>query len=847
MDRENARLRAIFDEAIQAPPEERARLLAARCGDDAALRRRVEALLATAESDEPFLAQPTRHNQDTRSSTPLSERPGTRIGPYKLLQQIGEGGFGVVFMAQQDQPVRRRVALKVIKPGMDTRQVVARFEAERQALALMDHPNIAKVLDAGATESGRPYFVMEYVVGDPVTEFADAHRLSVRDRLDVFLQVCQAVQHAHQKGIIHRDLKPRNVIVSIVDGKPFAKVIDFGIAKATGSALTDKTLFTEHRQLIGTPEYMSPEQAEGSPDIDTRTDVYALGVLLYELLAGTTPFDAKRLRSAAFAEMQRIIREEDPPLPSVRLSRDLAASAATAAARQAEPGKLGTQIKGELDWIVMKALEKDRGRRYESASQLLFDVQRHLHGEAVSAAPPSLQYRFNKLVRRHRKAALIIGALGLALTLGVGGIAWGLKRATDANEELRETLRFTRQHVGALCKQQRQFLSGSSGVWKQDTAHGVVGFRWSGMSAKAAMTDDIEFSPLQDHGDDDLTRGLVYHLFINAHDRYVQLEDANLRLQEEVRKVRLAEAATALAIAFAGASIEPTDQQMAAACRALATRVELLGNTHPDVAEAAVTVWSYCPPRLLEYSTFAAIAEPLRVSTRKWSDKDYRLVLATADLAAHAAEFKGAVEWYRLLGNRLLLQKPVCLDGKWSFVAYCILTKHSDPGAPWRETKQSVPLDFFSSWGYPDDLAWASDAFAQALCDLDDQAVRRLFVESKGRYMWFSFGSPSADRLVADTMADFRAGRFSEVVDAMQEAKRLYESNGMTASPTCLSLLAMSHFQLGRQDAARAVLAELKRSMDSVAGAVLWTKDDYAIRAEAETLIDGRAASQPTP
>jgi len=847
MDRENARLRAIFDEAMQLPPEERPSLLTAKCGDDAALRRRIEALLATAESDDPFLAEPTRDNLDTHSSPPLAERPGTRIGPYKLLQQIGEGGFGVVFMAQQDQPVRRRVALKVIKPGMDTRQVVARFEAERQALALMDHPNIAKVLDAGATDSGRPFFVMEYVVGDPVTAFADAHRLSVRDRLDLFVQVCQAVQHAHQKGIIHRDLKPRNVLVSLVDGSPFAKVIDFGIAKATGSALTDKTLFTEHRQLIGTPEYMSPEQAEGSPDIDTRTDVYALGVLLYELLAGATPFDAKRLRSAAFAEMQRIIREEDPPLPSVRLSRDLAASAATAAARQAEPGKLGSQVRGELDWIVMKALEKDRGRRYDSASQLAFDVQRHLHGEAVSAAPPGFLYRLRKLARRHRAAAVLTGILGLALALGMGGIAWGLKRATDANAELRETLLFTRKHVGALCKQQRQFLSGSSGVWERDTAHGVVGFRWSGMPANAAMTDDIEFSPLQDHGDDDLTRGLVYHLFINAHDRYAQLEGANSRLQEEVKKARLAEAATALAIAFAGASIEPTDKQMTAARYALATRIELLGITHPDVAEAAVTVWSYCPPRLLDYSTFAAIAEPLRVSTRKWSDTDYRLVLATADLAAHAAEFKGAVEWYRLLGNRLRLQKPVSLDGKWSIVAYAILTKHNDPRTRSREIERSLPLDSDRYWGYPEDLAWASDAFAQALCDLDDQAVRRLFSESKGRYIWFGFGAPSADRLVADSMAHFRAGRFSDVVEAMQEAKKLYESNGMTASPACLSLLAMSHFQLGRAGAARLVLAELKRGMDSVGGAVLWSQEDYALRAEAESLIEGRPASQPMP
>ncbi|MCC7290449.1 MAG: protein kinase [Phycisphaerales bacterium] len=430
MDRELARVRALFDEVLQASPEDRPALLAARCGSDSVLKRRIEALVATAESEDPFLSQPTRSTQLTSAlpSPPLFERPGSRIGPYKLLQQIGEGGFGVVFMAEQDQPVRRRVALKIIKFGMDTRQIVARFEQERQALALMDHPNIAKVLDAGATESGRPYFVMEYVKGDPITDFADAHRLSVPDRLRLFAQVCAAVQHAHTKGVVHRDLKPRNVLVNMTDGKPFAKIIDFGIAKATGARLTEKTLFTEHRQLIGTPEYMSPEQAEGSPDIDTRTDVYSLGVLLYELLTGATPFDAERLRSAAYAEMQRIIKEEDPPAPSVRLSRGLATLAATAAARQAEPANLGVLVKGDLDWIVMKALDKDRARRYESPSQLAVDVQRHLSGEPVAAAPPTAVYRMRKFVRRHKGRVVAVSTLAAVLVLGTITTSIGLVR-----------------------------------------------------------------------------------------------------------------------------------------------------------------------------------------------------------------------------------------------------------------------------------------------------------------------------------------------------------------------------------------------------------------------------------
>ena len=441
MEHDPARLRALFDEVMQAPPDARAALLASRCGTDAELKRRVEALIAAAEADDPFLSDPTRSKPplvETPSiaATPLSEKPGTRIGPYKLLQVIGEGGFGVVFMADQDQPVRRRVALKIIKLGMDTRQVVARFEQERQALALMDHPHIARVFDAGATESGRPFFVMEYVVGDPITAFADAHMLSVRQRLDLLEQVCSAVQHAHTKGVIHRDIKPRNVLVSMVDGKPFAKVIDFGIAKATGARLTEMTLFTEHRQLVGTPEYMSPEQAEGSPDIDTRTDVYALGVLLYELLTGATPFDAKRLRSAAFAEMQRIIKEEEPPAPSVRLSRSLETLAATAAARQAEPGRLGALIKGELDWIVMKSLDKDRARRYETPNQLAADVRRHLTGEPVVAAPPSAAYRLRKFVRKHKTGVVAGGTVAAALLLGITGTTWQWNAARRANREL---------------------------------------------------------------------------------------------------------------------------------------------------------------------------------------------------------------------------------------------------------------------------------------------------------------------------------------------------------------------------------------------------------------------------
>ncbi|MBS0197193.1 MAG: serine/threonine protein kinase [Planctomycetes bacterium] len=364
----------------------------------------------------------------------LREGPGTRIGPYKILQLIGEGGFGSVFMAQQEQPVRRKVALKIIKLGMDTRQVVARFEQERQALAILDHPNIAKVFDAGATETGRPYFVMELCTGEPIDAYCDRHNLSIHERLELFAQVCTAVQHAHTKGIIHRDIKPSNVLVSAQDGGPSAKVIDFGIAKATASRLAEKTVFTEHQQIIGTPEYMSPEQAEGSLDIDTRTDVYALGVMLYELLTGSVPFSSRELRSAAYAEIQRIIREVDPPKPSTRLSQNTETIAGVAARRKTEPRKLGTIVRGELDWIVMKALEKDRTRRYESANGLAADIRRYLCGEAVVAAPPSTAYRFRKFIRRNRVVVSAGSAVALALLIGVVAFAWQAKAANDQRD-----------------------------------------------------------------------------------------------------------------------------------------------------------------------------------------------------------------------------------------------------------------------------------------------------------------------------------------------------------------------------------------------------------------------------
>jgi tetratricopeptide (TPR) repeat protein len=422
----------LFLKALEIPAAERQEYLDGACAGDAALRAEVEALLEASARAGSFLEPPAAAPLATVDE-PVRERLGTVIGPYKLLQQLGEGGMGTVFMAEQTQPVQRKVALKIIKPGMDSCQVIARFEAERQALALMDHPNIARVLDAGETPpayaggSPRPYFVMELVKGVPITKYCDEHHLTPRQRLELFVPVCQAVQHAHQKGIIHRDLKPSNVLIALYDGKPVPKVIDFGVAKATGPKLTDRTLFTEVGQVVGTLEYMSPEQAElNQLDIDTRSDIYSLGVLLYELLTGSTPLERKRLKAAAILEVLRLIREEEPPRPSTRLSTT-DEMPSVAANRGLEPKKLSGVVRGELDWIVMKALEKDRNRRYETANGFAMDVQRYLADEPVLACPPSASYRLRKFARRNKTGLAVAGLILFFIALLGGGGGWVLR------------------------------------------------------------------------------------------------------------------------------------------------------------------------------------------------------------------------------------------------------------------------------------------------------------------------------------------------------------------------------------------------------------------------------------
>lgn len=462
--------KSVFDQALEIDSSRNQhQFLEDQFKQNPEIRDQVEGLLRAFSDVGSFLESPVVGPLETEAASDSDDPPSQQIGPYKLLQQIGEGGMGTVFMAEQTRPVTRRVALEIIKPGMDSKSVIARFEAERQALAMMDHPNIAKVLDAGTTDNGRPYFVMELVKGVPITTYCDDHKLTIRERLELFSQVCQAVQHAHQKGIIHRDIKPSNVLVAQYDGKPVPKVIDFGVAKAISLTLTEKTMFTEFGTIVGTLEYMSPEQAQFNQlDIDTRSDIYSLGVLLYELLTGETPFDGKRLRSSAFEEVLRILREEEPPKPSNRISTVGEKATKISTNRALDAIKLGTTIRGDLDWIVMKALEKDRTRRYETASAFLGDIGRFLNNGLVEARPPSKLYRLQKLYHRNAILMKSLALVSLALAFGLGAAAYNwhqsVKNLRLLQESQRNLVQALKEHVywTALTGERRLRMTRSS-------------------------------------------------------------------------------------------------------------------------------------------------------------------------------------------------------------------------------------------------------------------------------------------------------------------------------------------------------------------------------------------------
>jgi serine/threonine protein kinase len=596
MSADPKQVKSIFLAAIEFTGAARAAYLDEACGSDQVLRKRVEELLQAHDERSGDLQQPalTHPASDDRAGenaeASVSPGSGSRIGPYKLLQQIGEGGMGTVWMAEQTEPVRRMVALKVIKPGMDSAQVMARFEAERQALALMDHPNVAKVLDAGTTEAGRPFFVMELVKGISITKYCDDHQLTPRERLELFVDVCHAIQHAHQKGIIHRDIKPSNVLVASYDGKPVPKIIDFGVAKATGQRLTERTLFTGFGGMVGTLEYMSPEQAEfNALDIDTRSDIYALGVLLYELLTGTTPLTRKRLKQAALEEALRLIREVEPPKPSTRLSESKDSLPAVAAQRKMEPAKLTKLVRGDLDWLVMKSLEKDRNRRYETANGLALDIQRYLHDEPVLARPPSAIYRLRKFAKRNKGPLAAAALVLLAMVAGIIGTTLGLLEAqaqrdvaVQARADEADQRQLAERQRDRAIEAERSALSNELKA-KEEEAHAKA-------SEQRALTKEKEARAVLDFFENKVLaaarpKGQEGGLGIDATIK-AAVDEADLRLADSFADQPLVEASICNVLGGTNVFLGDHGAAIRHHKRALELRKAELGPEHPDTLQS---------------------------------------------------------------------------------------------------------------------------------------------------------------------------------------------------------------------------------------------------------------------
>lgn len=817
----------IFNGALDLPAIERSAYLDAACQDNQPLRRRVEALLCAHDAPPGFLPQ-------NPVTTPV-QKEGDFIGPYKLLEKLGEGGFGVVYVAEQREPVRRRVALKIVKLGMDTRQVVARFEAERQALALMDHPNIAKVLDAGAMESGRPYFVMELVRGVKITEFCDKAKLPTRQRLELFAQVCQAVQHAHQKGIIHRDLKPSNILVTLHDGVPVPKVIDFGIAKATQGQLTDKTIYTRFEHFIGTPAYMSPEQAEMSGlDVDTRSDIYSLGVLLYELLTGRTPFDQDQLLHRGLDEMRRMIREQEAPRPSTILSTMTEADITTAAAaRQLEPPKLIHAIRDDLDWIVMRCLEKERARRYESASGLAMDIQRHLAGEPVLACPPSAAYRFRKLAHRNKGIFAAISAVAAALILGTIVSTWQAFRATEAeqNAEQEEAKAKQSERLARIEAAKNQLTGDVLGNTFLVLAQGL--YRSGSGPALNYLLDRAEG---QLENDSKLNPGIFRPggLWFQGH--------------EALDHPRLADEPEAQAYVFSHLSriyLQIAEYKKAEAMqqKALALWKKAPGNHGPEIADSLLTLAEIFLRRNDLPGAETNYQEALKQDPKVWERNANHLGLRGSILAQHSHWKDAAI--YISQGVEM---EP---EEQWGwYILAPVLIQSGDISQ--YKTNCSIMLQRFAKTTDPaiaNRTAMACLLLPSALT-ADDFAIAVKLAD-------FAATQPNHWRLMTKALAEYRQGHLTQAIALTDREQKEYPLTSPSASqaPSAADtqfIAAMSESRLNHLQAARAALARGVQIVQSGfppqedLGAEWWHDKvmSYILMREAQATVEAGAAAK---
>jgi serine/threonine protein kinase/tetratricopeptide (TPR) repeat protein len=863
------RAREIFAEAAAMPQGERADYLRSACAGDVEVRDHVTALLAAHDRGSEFLADATLDTGRLLGAAPApAESPGDVLGPYKLLQLIGEGGFGAVYLAEQQHPVRRRVALKVIKLGMDTRQVVARFEAERQALALMEHPNIAKVLDAGATDAGRPYFVMEYVAGVPVTEYCDSANLTTRDRLEIFIPVCRAVQHAHQKGVIHRDLKPNNVLVTLHDGAPVPKVIDFGIAKVVDGRLTERTLFTEHRQIVGTPQYMSPEQAWTSGlDVDTRSDVYSLGVILYELLTGTTPFPGDELRGRGYAEIQRIIREVEPQPPSTRLSTLGATLSDVAARRRTEPRRLGQLVRGELDWVALRCLEKDRTRRYDSAGDLADDVQRFLRNEVVRARPPGWGYTVRKTLRRHRVALSAGAAVATAIVLGLCVAIAGLVHANRqrfAAEQARGAE--AEQRAAAVTARDRAERAREQAVAVNALLHQLfvsVNRRRTGdeASMRKALDDaaaKVDAGSLAEEPD---VEAAVRSTLGNAYASWGIYREAerHLRAALEMHR-RTAPGGGDLDVANGlndlGWLLERTGRHEAAESmlrEALGMRRRLLGGQDPAVADTMHALAMVLLGRGEVPQSHALVRQSLSIrianldAALAHAPHDAGLLSRRAHARARAGDFSGAVTDY----GAAVAADP---QDHWNWYLQGIIHLYLGDNAHYREVRRQM-LERFAGDAAPEVVERAAklclldptctDADAQEVTTLVERAV----ASNAPPFMsWF---------LITKGMHEYRLGRSDSAITYLRRGR--LRMNAPAGRALADFYLAMSFHRSGNHEFAQQAMANAVRAtpedaidlsgidpLDGGSAICNWLVTRVAQR-EAEQLLGAGAAGPQLP